>query len=109
MQTSKAGRYCSVACLSRDKAARRRVRKRNAVHVPYSRHAVFERDKWRCHICKRKTDRAMAVPHPHAPVLDHLVPLACGGDDTAANVATACFLCNSFKRERGGGEQLALL
>lgn len=103
------GRYCSDLCVHRASKSRRRARVRGAHHERYSRHQVFERDAWRCHICKRKTLRAKVVPHPRAPVIDHLVPLAEGGDDTAANVATACFLCNSIKRECGGGEQLALI
>lgn len=109
MLTNDAGRYCSDQCKNRTKGSRRRARKRGARHEPYSRPAIFERDRWRCHICKRRTLRTKAVPHPRAPVIDHLVPLAAGGDDTAANVATACFLCNSTKREHGGGEQLALI
>ncbi|MEV4767786.1 HNH endonuclease [Micromonospora humida] len=106
---SELGRYCSNTCKRRARSSRRRARERNAYSERYSRHHIFERDRWRCHICKRKTLADVAVPHPRAPVVDHLVPLAEGGDDTAANVATACFLCNSTKRERGGGEQLALI
>lgn len=103
------GRYCSDACKRRARNSRRRSRVRGAQHERYSRHAIFERDRWRCHICQRKTLRTKVVPHPRAPVVDHLIPLAEGGADTAANVATACFLCNSTKREHGGGEQLALI
>ncbi len=109
MASSKMGKYCSLHCMWSSKNDRRRALKRNARHAPYSRHGIFERDGWRCHICKRKTDQAKAVPHPRAPTIDHLVPLARGGDDTSANVATACFRCNCTKREHGGGEQLALL
>jgi len=51
------------------------------------------------------------VPHPLAPTIDHLIPLADGGSDSPANVATAHFLCNSTKGERhgGGGDQLTLI
>lgn len=102
-------RYCSNACKRRARSSRRRARERGAYSERYARHQIFERDGWRCHICKRLTLKAEVVPHPRAPVLDHLVPLARGGSDTAANVATACFLCNSVKRDCGGGEQLALI
>lgn len=94
------GRYCSNACKRRTKASRRRARKRSAVHVPYSRTMVFERDGYRCHLCKRMTKRDAVVPHPRAPVIDHLVPLG-PGDDAQYNVATACFLCNSIRRDVG--------
>lgn len=50
-----------------------------------------------------------AVPHPKAPTIDHVVPLAEGGADTAANVRLAHFICNSMRGNRGGGEQLALI
>lgn len=49
-----------------------------------------------------------AVPHPKAPTIDHVVPLAEGGHDTRANVQLAHFLCNSIKG-RGGSQQLALI
>jgi len=104
-------RYCSERCAKRSSSSRRRARERGAEFERYSRFAIFERDGWRCHICRRKVNRAAVVPHPLAPTIDHLVPLAAGGGDTAANVATAHFLCNSTKGERVGGfgDQLACI
>ncbi|WP_227979969.1 HNH endonuclease [Nocardia spumae] len=67
------------------------------------------RDGYRCHICRRNTDRSKVVPHPKAPTIDHLIPLSLGGTHEPANVATACFLCNSRKGAIGAGDQLALL
>lgn len=108
---SELARFCTERCARRSNAARRRARERNAVVERYSRIAIFERDGWRCHICRRKVIRTAVVPHPLAPTIDHLLPLASGGSDTAANVATAHFLCNSTKGDRagGGGDQLALI
>ncbi|MFE2563041.1 HNH endonuclease [Streptomyces mirabilis] len=104
-------RYCSNRCAFRARNARRRARERNAVVERYSRIAIFERDGWRCHICRRSVQRNGRVPDPLAPTIDHLIPLVDGGADTAANVATAHFLCNSTKGERSGGngDQLALI
>lgn len=104
-------RYCGEACSRAARHARRRARKRKAQVERYSRLAVFERDQWRCHICRRKVRKGTVVPHPLAPTIDHLVPLFDGGSDTAANVATAHFVCNSTKGERAGrfGDQLALI
>jgi 5-methylcytosine-specific restriction endonuclease McrA len=48
-----------------------------------------------------------AVPHPKAPTIDHILPIACGGNDTRANVQLAHFICNSRKGTRGS-QQLAL-
>lgn len=96
-------RYCSATCGSRAKQSRRRARKRGADHVPYSRVDVFERDGYRCHLCKRMTMRTAVVPHPRAPVIDHLIPLG-PGPDARHNVATAHFLCNSKRREVGAAQ-----
>lgn len=49
------------------------------------------------------------APHPRSPVIDHIVPLALGGDDTRANVQLAHFLCNARKGVTAMGEQLALI
>jgi 5-methylcytosine-specific restriction endonuclease McrA len=56
----------------------------------------------------RKTE---VVPHSLAPTIDHLIPLARGGGDTPANVATAHFICNSIKSDGAGrrGDQLAIM
>lgn len=87
----------------------RRARKRNAfVEVVY-RKKVFERDGYRCHLCNRKTNPDRLVPHPRAPTIDHVIPLARGGTHEPSNCRTACFLCNSKKGDRGGGEQLLLM
>lgn len=88
---------------------RRRAAKRNAFVANVSPRKVYERDRWRCHLCGRKVWRTVAVPHPLAPTIDHLVPLAKGGTHEPANCATAHFLCNATKSDRGGGEQLALI
>jgi len=100
------GRYCSRLCKNLEKMRRRRARQRGAATQPYSRIAVFRRDGWRCHLCSRRVVRRARVPHPLAPVIDHLVPLACGGDDVLNNVATAHFLCNSRRREVGPAQLL---
>lgn len=118
-------RYCSNRCSARAsyenrkgspeyKASRlqfdqrRRARKRTAAVEVFSSAEIFERDRYRCHICRQKCLKGSRVPHPLAPTLDHLIPLAEDGEHTRANTATACFLCNSVKGDRGGGEQLAI-
>ena len=88
---------------------RRRARKRDAFVAPVSPRKIFERDKWRCHICRKKVSQTKVVPHPRAATIDHLVPLAADGTHEPANVATACFACNCLKGDRGGNEQLALI
>lgn len=101
-------RYCSTRCLSADAHDRRRARKAAAYIAPVFRRRIFERDSWRCQLCKRKVDPTKEVPHPRAPTIDHVVPLAAGGTHEPANVQTACFLCNATKGDRGT-DQLRLI
>lgn len=71
--------------------------------------SVFERDRWTCQLCGKKIKRDAEVPHPLAPTIDHIIPLADDGTHEPANCQAAHFACNSRKRDRGGGEQLALV
>lgn len=66
----------------------------------FDRCDVFDRDEYVCHICRQPTDPATAVPHPRAPTVDHVVPLARGGHHTLGNCKTAHFMCNSLKGHR---------
>lgn len=102
-------RWCSIECKRRQKAARRRARERDAFVEEVSPFRIFERDKWTCQLCHRKVKRTAVAPHPQAPVLDHIIPLAAHGTHEPTNVQCAHFLCNSAKRELGGGEQLLLI
>lgn len=89
--------------------ARRRAVLKAAYVAPVDPKAIHARDKNICHLCGKKVKAGTKVPHPLAPTLDHLIPLAAGGTHEPANVATAHFICNSRKQHHGGGEQLALL
>lgn len=104
-------KFCSVACRRRTERrlcrARRKARKLSG-EVIRSRE-VFERDGWRCHICRKPVKRDAEVPHPRAPTVDHLVPLACGGEHAMRNVQTAHFLCNSVKSAGCANDQLRLV
>ena len=102
-------RYCSRRCRRADNRARRRARKSGAYVTRVWRRRVFERDGWTCHLCRRKVRRSAVVPHPLAPVIDHVVPLSAGGAHEPANCRCAHFICNSIKRDAGGGEQLLLI
>lgn len=52
--------------------------------TPKQRIAICERDGWICHISGEKIDPAKDKWH-----LDHIVPLAGGGEDTDENLAPA--------------------
>lgn len=106
-------RYCTRGCKGSDRNDRRRAGAKGIKVTPGRRHVVFTRDRWVCHICHRKVRRTACVPHPFAPTIDHVIPLAelarTGSPDGPWNWRTAHFRCNSTKREGvlPGGEQLA--
>lgn len=86
---------------------RRRARHFGVEYEPVNHKRVFERDQWKCGICKRKVKPTTKHPHPRSATLDHVLPLSRGGGHTYANVQLACFECNS-RKGAGGGQQLAL-
>lgn len=102
-------------CLAKSRKARRlkeHMRRRKGGRPDYSPADVFERDGWRCHICRRRCKPwkiGGATSQPRSATIDHLIPLALGGTNSKVNVATACFECNTKKRHGAVGEQLALI
>lgn len=87
---------------------RHRAKKFGVKYEPVNRQRVYERDKWRCGICRKRVDRTRRWPDRMCASLDHVVPLAHGGEHTYANTQCAHWLCNTLKSDGGGGEQLAL-
>lgn len=96
--------YCTELCRTRERGRLMKIR-----GVAIDRYAIYVRDGHRCYLCRRLVRHDLRVPHPLAATIDHVVPLARGGDHIEANLRTACFRCNTHKGDRGGGEQLALL
>ncbi len=71
---------------------------------------VFERDRWRCQICGKKTPaRFRGTRRNDAPELDHRIPLSLGGPHTYVNVQCACRLCNRIKSNHASAGQLPLV
>lgn len=60
---------------------------------------VYEFHKWKCHICGQTIDRNLRLPDRMAATLDHLLPLAHGGQHIFKNVAPAHYLCNALKAD----------
>lgn len=102
-------RFCKSLCSKRHHRRQYRGRQRAAFVEPVFRRKVFERDGWRCQLCKRLVSKTAVVPHLRAPTIDHIVPLAEGGDHSMANAQTAHFKCNSEKRELARNDQLRLV
>lgn len=90
------------------KCRRRRALKRGGSSEPYTLAEIAARDGHRCGLCRKRVAMTQKAPDPKSPVIDHVVPLALGGDDTKVNVQLAHWLCNSRKGARAVGEQLAL-
>jgi 5-methylcytosine-specific restriction endonuclease McrA len=87
--------------------ALKRARKRSATVERVDPYVVFERDQWRCHICKKKTKPALRGKHePLSPELDHIVPLSEGGEHSYRNTACSCRECNMRKGSRPIGQML---
>ena len=59
-------------------------------NVPYSKRAVFIRDKYKCQYC------GVTMEKKHCTV-DHIHPKAQGGGTSWTNCATACTDCNNVK------------
>jgi hypothetical protein len=103
---------CSPACdaerIRRAKRAAksgRRARMRGAEAEAIDPIKVFERDKWRCHLCGTRTPKRLRGScDQRAPELDHVVALADGGSHTWGNVACACRRCNGLKGARSIGQ-----
>ena len=69
------------------------------------RFALYKRDKYKCHICGKKTNINGHYLDNNYPTLDHLVPRSKGGSDEDYNLATCCRECNTLR----GANELPML
>lgn len=60
---------------------------------------VLERDSWVCRLCGEGIDRDAIAPAPWSASIDHVIPLARGGEHSMANVQAAHYWCNSVKSD----------
>lgn len=60
-----------------------------------------DRDSWKCHLCQRKVNPNLRSPHPQSATMDHLVPVADGGDSEPENLRLAHRRCNTRRGTRG--------
>lgn len=88
---------------------RSRARKYGVEYQPVNKQRVFARDGWRCGICGKKVDQRLKDRHPMMASLDHIVPMALGGDHTYINTQCTHLCCNLRKSHRSTGDQLALV
>lgn len=106
-------RFCSDECGRR--ATKRTSRKRERARLRLAKVEavdplkVFERDGWRCQMCRVATPRRYkGTTHQRAPELDHITALAKGGDHSYRNTQLLCRACNGAKSDRDVGQQMRL-
>jgi hypothetical protein len=115
-------KVCSVACSraktrarvrldprarERRRASRKagKLRRRTAVVETVNAITVFNRDGWRCQLCGVSTpQRLRGTFEPRAPELDHIIPIAKGGEHSYRNTQCACRQCNGTKGDRELGQ-----
>lgn len=97
---------CRIRTCRRDESRRRTPGSGAAL---YTDREIFERDGWRCHLCRKKVRPSVSRRDPQGATIDHIVPLSQGGADIPSNVATAHWRCNREKGARAVNDQLALL
>lgn len=64
--------YCSRTCALA-------IRRGLVVIEAFMPAEIYKRDGFRCGICLRPMAMSRAVPHPDAPTIDHILPVAEGG------------------------------
>lgn len=80
---------------------KRRMRCKRTPCQQFDPIAVLTRDKWRCYICGCDTPKHLRGSYENnAPEVDHVIPLAKGGEHSMANCRCACRKCNGQKSDR---------
>lgn len=103
-------KFCSDRCGRSSARYRRESRIRLAYVEDVSKGRVAVRDKWRCQLCGKRVNKVLQHPHPMSWSLDHVIPIARGGEHSYANTQLAHLVCNIIKRERTlKPQQLALI
>lgn len=104
------GRSVCDACGLHHGSFKSRARLYGVAYENVSRLAVFERDGWRCQLCRGKVLRRARRSkqtgrlHPRTASLDHIIPMSKGGPHCEANVQCACLACNVRKHAKNIGQ-----
>lgn len=111
------GTYCSKYCYRQSDQGKlmirqgrnlRQARMRNAYIEQVDPLEIAKRDKYKCHICRKRVNMNLHYYDKYSATMDHLIPLSLGGDHTHANMRLAHRTCNSSKGNRAVNEQLLL-
>lgn len=106
-ETNKTRKYCSLKC--GEKVARRngkatnraRGRRLNRIYETEKEriklNEIYLRDGGKCQLCHKKVYLKYKFPHRQCAVLDHIKPLAKGGEHRKRNIQLAHNICNAYK------------
>lgn len=104
--------YCSDRCSKKAQNKRKETKRRHAIErvmvdKDITVKGLFKRDNGVCHICGRKCNTEDYVMNGDVfiagdwyPSIDHIIPLAKGGEHSWSNVALAHRRCNSLKSDK---------
>lgn len=96
---------CGIKHSRRVGKAKRKARQRGVTAQPVNPLVVFNRDAWRCQLCGCSTPRRLrGTLVDRAPELDHIIPLAAGGEHSYLNTQCACRVCNIAKGAKPLGQ-----
>lgn len=90
-------KWCSKKCANRHWGNVRARKARSPLLDAYADREIFERDNWLCHICGEFIDSSLDRTSLMGATIDHVIPIARGGVDSADNVKAAHRSCNSAK------------
>lgn len=97
-------KYCTNKCKKRvNKKHIRRAKEHGGDYEEgITLYKLIQRDDNVCQICGKtcdSTDKSWGTSGPLYPSIDHIVPIAKGGDHTWKNIQLAHIICNSTKRD----------
>lgn len=83
----------------------RKLKQRGVTVEAVNATIVLNRDKWTCQICGIKTPKRLRGSYDdRAPEIDHIIPIAQGGEHSYRNVQCACRRCNASKSAMALGQ-----
>lgn len=83
----------------------RKVRKRGVTVEAVNPLRVLERDRWTCQLCGVSAPKRLRGSYDdRAPEVDHIIPLARGGEHSYRNTQCACRRCNLAKSSQPMGQ-----
>lgn len=83
--------------ISRESSARRRARKAAVTVEDFTFEQIWLRDEGRCWLCGDDVDPSVAWPDSRSPSIDHVIPLALGGEHSLQNCSLSHLVCNLRK------------